>query len=246
MKTRHRNTIFFGISGIAIFLAVIFLFYDTINPLDLALPRTEYGTIDYVKIGHDASKRDFEFKLALSNIQYDPNDFILLTGGIQESYPPRSSYCGYVISDNMEDYWYSSSHHKNTITNSQIHDENPYPCQPNRNSCHCMIEKKLSEQSISELSYFTEDQENLVGKLVLERILQNPNLNSDFKVGKFNFEYKDYDDVTSFCGVFTEQKQNRYFGGDIRNNTIIDFHLENELPKLCSISDNAKIFEYEN
>ncbi|NIU01059.1 MAG: hypothetical protein GWN01_09080, partial [Nitrosopumilaceae archaeon] len=107
----------------------------------------------------DGSKRDFEFNLSLNGINYDPDNLILLTGGIQESYPPRSNYCGYVISNSMEDYWYSSSHYKNTITSSQIHDENPYPCKPNRNSCHCMIEKKLAEQSISELSYFTLEQE---------------------------------------------------------------------------------------
>ena len=244
MKTRYKNILFFGTAAIAVLFGLSFLLYDTINPAELALPHTEYGTIDYVSIGYDASKIDFENKISSRNIQYTQGDnFILLSGMIKESYPPHSSYCGYVMSKNMEDYWYSSSYSKDTLTSSQLYDENPHPCRPNLDSCHCSLEKILSEQSLSELSYLTPKEEEFVGRLVLDELKQNPNLNSDFQIGKYNFEYEnDHDRIISFCGIFTEERQNRYFVGDIKNDSIIDFGLESNLPKLCTINGAAKIF----
>lgn len=244
MKTRFL--IIVGIIvAVAVFFGLSFLLYGTINPAELTLPRTEYGTIDYVSLGYDASKVDFKNKIALKNIQYTPDNFILLSGMIAESYPPRSSYCGYVMSENMEEYWYSSSHFKDMLTSSQLNDENPHPCMPNLDSCHCNLEKMLYEQNITELSYLTTEEEEFVGRLVLDELKQNPNLNSDFQVGNYNFEYENDHDVLSFCGIFTEERQNRYFVGDIKNGAVIDYGLERNLPKLCAINDVAKIFNNE-
>ena len=143
-----------------------------------------------------------------------------------------------------KDYWYSSTHHKDKLT-GKLHNDNQNPCRPNFISCHCGLEKRIAEQELSEMSFFTYEDENLVGNLVLENLQGNPNLNSDFSVGKYNFANENYNNMISFCGEFAEEKEgSSYFTGVIQDDSILQFGLDDKLPKLCAISDDAKIFEY--
>lgn len=147
MKTRLLIIIgLVGISMIVISLLMIvsFSLYGDGNFLELGLPHTEYGTIDYVKIGYDASLNDFKSKLGEKNIQYTSNELTFISGMSLTSDPPHTDYCGYVVTDN-DDYWYQSSFHKDTLSRNEITDENPMPCKPNVMSCICLLEEKLAK-----------------------------------------------------------------------------------------------------
>ena len=77
--------------------------------------------------------------------EYTSENFVFVGGASRTSYPPFSSYCGYVLANNNEDYWYSNSFHNDTITNAEIYDKNPKPCESNKGSCFCILEKLLEE-----------------------------------------------------------------------------------------------------
>ena len=68
------------IAGSIVF-AMPFLFpFDQETVVDVPLSDSQDGRIDYVAIGFDASKKDFEDKLASRNVQYDPNDLLFKSG----------------------------------------------------------------------------------------------------------------------------------------------------------------------
>ena len=66
MKT--RLLVIIGLTMILAMIIVSFALYGHGNFLELGLPHIEYGTIDYVKIGYDASLNDFKLKLGEKNM----------------------------------------------------------------------------------------------------------------------------------------------------------------------------------
>lgn len=152
MKTRLKITIIISMV-IGSLLVISFSLYNTVNFLETTLPHNKYGQIDYEKIGYTASLNDFKNKLNEKDLQYNPDDLTLIQGISATSYPPITDYCGYVIANDGNDYWYESTFHKDTLSRNKITEENPMPCRPNMDSCMCSLETKLIEKGWGTMTY---------------------------------------------------------------------------------------------
>ena len=200
--------------------------------------------IDYDRIGYVTSENQFKKMLSEKNIQYAPDDFILITGMSLLSLPPTTDYCGYVQDDNQNEHWFSSSYHYDKLGNSKLFDKNPNPCQPNTMSCFCSLQTKLAETN-AKLSYFTKSEEASVGRLVSQYLNETKiaNVSNQFIVGKYNLQSND-DDI-HYCGKFTGGVGLKDFEGYIKGGKVVDFSLATEKPKLCAISDVTRTFTFD-
>ncbi|MBI5377327.1 MAG: hypothetical protein HZA82_01715, partial [Thaumarchaeota archaeon] len=138
--------------------------FGKINLSRINLPPTEHNQTDYTKIGHLVSENQFKKILDEKNVQYDPDDFILIDGLTLDSYPPISGYCGYVQDMDKEDYWFSSTFRHDTLTDFEMFDQNPEPCKRGWISCFFSLQTSLAENN-TKLSYFVESKEAQVGKI---------------------------------------------------------------------------------
>lgn len=208
------------------------------------LPPTKYGQIDFGKIGYLVSENEFKKILGGKNITYDSDDLVFIEGLSQLSYPPTTDYCGYVVSNDNQDYWFWSSYHNDTLLSAKFYNENPDPCKPSYVSCPCSLQRQLAEQNVKELSYLDDSEEESIGKTLKRYLSETPvaNVSDKFIVGKFNFGLSL--DTTPYCGKFVDENQNVYFEGHIQRSKVVGFELAFEKPKLCAISDDAKIFDF--
>ena len=122
--------------------------------------------IDYNKIGLMLSENKFKSKLEEKNIQYDKENLLLLTGMSLTSLPPSTGFCGYVLDNNDEDYWFSSNYAFPNFNNKELTDENPMTCEPNTYSCGCELQTRLAEKNLKELSYYDKIQQTQVGNIL--------------------------------------------------------------------------------
>ena len=60
---KARILIVIGVSGFGLLVIASSLFYGTANFFGIGLPYTDYGLIDYEKMGYHVSLNDFETKL---------------------------------------------------------------------------------------------------------------------------------------------------------------------------------------
>lgn len=200
--------------------------------------------INYEKIGHFLSETQFQNILREKNIQYSEDNFLLIQGMMLPMGIPAIDYCGYALSEDKEDYWFSSNSLGFNLTSYAIHDENPEPCKVGGMSCGCFLQTSLTEKNLNELSYFDELQERQVGKIFADYLNEGgkiTNVPNSFVIGKYNLEIAP--DVTSFCGQF-QGKSYWHFVGDIKDSKIINWGLEMDKPKLCAISDNTQKFVF--
>lgn len=201
--------------------------------------------IDYEKIGHFLSEQQFQNILEEKNIQYDQEDFLLIQGMMLPMGIPAINYCGYVLSENNEDYWFSSNTLGFNLTSHDLFDENQEPCKVGEWSCGCALQTQLVEKNLKELSYFDESQETLIGNIFADYLNEGykiANVPNVFVIGKYNLDIAP--EVTSFCGQF-QGKLYWYFVGEIKDSQVIHFGLNtNEKPKLCAIKDNPQNFTF--
>lgn len=202
--------------------------------------------IDYEKIGLTLSENKFRELLQEKNITYDDKNFMLLSGMSLTSLPPSTGYCGYVLDDDSEDYWFSSSYHFPEFHNKELADENPQPCKPNTYSCGCSIQTTLTEKNTKELSYYDKIQQTKIGNIFRDYLNEGgkiSNVPNSFTIGKYNLDIGD--GVESFCGQF-QGKAYWHFRGEMKNSTVIHFSLDvYERPPLCAITDNPIIFTFD-
>jgi len=233
---KARIVIVVAVSGLGLLAIASSLFYGTANFLGIGLPYTEYGLIDYENMGYHVSLNDFKTKLDEKHILYDPDNLVFIQGMSEESYPPLTEYCGHVSADDKNDYWYQSIFHKNKIRHNQITEENPMPCRPNMNSCICSLEQELAVRFGSELSYFDENEENIIAEKVRHEFETNvANVPSEFElvVGKYNFDFGEK--YTEFCG---KTSFGRDFSGVLSDDgKMVDFHITIDKPELCAFSE---------
>ncbi len=259
MKTRTVIPIIICII-IGVFMTISFSLDDPFNFFELTLPHNEYSRIDYEKLGYDASDNDFKQKLDSKNIQYTLNDVILITGISLTSYPPITNYCGYVIADDGNDYWYESTFQKDVLSQNKITEENPRPCKPNMESCICSLEIKLAEKYSDKLSYFNSTEQAFVEDTV-QNYLGSINMASGpekFIIGKYNHKFEEND--IAFCGTFISElvkdpdpakvlrenvTQQGYFQGTIRDETVLGFQTTVDSEKLCTINKNGTIIHFQ-
>ena len=202
--------------------------------------------INYDKIGLTLSESKFKSLLEEKNITYESENMLLITGYSDLSLPPSTGYCGYVLDNASEDYWFSSSYAFPTFHNDDLYDENPHPCKPNLGSCGCTLQTKLAEKNLQELSYYDDIQQTTVGNIFKDYLNEGgkiSNVPNSFTVGKYNLDIGD--DVESFCGQF-QGKAYWHFRGKIKDSAVINFSLEvDERPPLCAITDNPIIFTFD-
>ena len=202
--------------------------------------------IDYERIGLLYSENEFKSLLEEKNIEYTENNYMVIAGESLVSLPPKTGYCGYVLDDKGEDYWFSSSYAFPTFTSRGLTDESPNPCKPNSHSCECSIELSLAEKNTKQLSYYDEVETMEIGNIFRDylnegnKITNVPNL---FTIGKYNLEMDP--DVITFCGQFQGNAW-WHFQGHVKDDVIIGFSLKDkERPALCAINDDPIVFEFE-
>ena len=205
------------------------------------------------------TSEDVERLLIQNQIDYIP-DKIVVTGGPAFRGDPG---CGAVMDVNLKTHWFEidsiSEPRKMTV-----YPENPRPCQINHTSCFCNAQMEFTAQTLDELSYLTPGQEQKIGKRVQKYFETMPHQISmtKFVVGKYNFDIEEKysgicgaivtndndfpqnsvpNDSVSFNGILIHS----YFSGYVDGSNLWDFSLSVDNEKLCAISDDAKIFEYE-
>lgn len=229
-----------------------------VNLQDPTIPRTTDGLIDYHKLIQLVSKPVFVNLFAEKNIAVNQDDIELMRGPWILIYTDYSSACGYTIVNDTV-YWLQSDIKQDTLTKASILTENPDPCRPSYDSCFCMAEYQMTEETVTELSFFDKSQESYVGKTFQNYLNQGGkivNMPKKFVVGDHNFEMEP-DEIT-FCGAFVSDKTMnfgpdrvirdgvvafRYFSGVIQNNEVVSFSLEDPM-KLCAINPDVMVYDF--
>ena len=212
---------------------------------------THDGNTDYDLLILKIMPDIFEEKLLGMGVGISASDIVLNRGPQSSIYQESSSVCGYVI-DYTDDqvYWLQAGINSTDIRSTEIFTETPKPNTPpgveieewNLAWCFGPLKEQVATIFLKEKSYLTLQEESVVAAAVKHDLHGNPTLGSqEFKVGKFNFDYND--DVLAFCGEFQKPNRNHnFFGGAMKNNILVDFHLESSLSPLCAINEDAEIF----
>jgi len=253
MKTRLLIIIIsisvMAIVGVVVFGLAMLTFNFDRNLDEGILPEIQ----EYVTSG------DVERLLIQNQIDYIPEK-IVVTGGPAFKGDPG---CGATIDVNSETHWFEidsiSDPRKMTV-----YLENPMPCKINHTSCFCNAQMEFAALTLNELSYLTPEEEQKVGKRIQRYFETMPHQISltKFVVGKYNFNMEEK--YTGICGALVtdstdfapdnmsqdnmssnEVSIHGYFSGYMDGPNLWDFSLSVDNEKLCAISDDAQIFEYE-
>lgn len=125
--------------------------YGTLDLTEFAMPHGIYGGIDYDTVAWLDTEKDFKKILDDKNIIYSIENF-----NTNSDYQSNSrnynnadyqivmpaKYCGFVVSDDEEDYWYTATFDK-IIISSELHEENPYDCSGKSKECTCNMEERI-------------------------------------------------------------------------------------------------------
>ena len=150
-KLRKR---FYLLIPVTIFVVMFFysvFIYGTADITSFAIPHGIYGGIDYDSLSWLDTRSDFAKMLADSNVSYSEEYF-----GISVDYKNHehlynleyqnkmpTNYCGFVIAENGDEYWYTAIFDK-TIISSEIYLENPSDCNSDKD-CTCNIQERMWE-----------------------------------------------------------------------------------------------------
>ena len=140
--------IFGSIVGYSVFI------YETLDLTQYAVPHGIHGGIDYDELAWIDTEKDFKTMLEKRNISYSEKNF-----GSKSDYHSNqrdydimdyqilmpAKYCGFVISDEGEEYWYTATFDK-TITYSELHLENPYDCLEESKECVCSMQERMRKE----------------------------------------------------------------------------------------------------
>jgi len=220
---------------------------DENNKIDLfSIPLPidgKYNQVDYGELGHLVVENDLKSKLIKEKIEYSEGKYIFQEGFSLDSYPPQSGYCAFIESDDGEDYWYEGGFSRDTLTISELYDDNPRQCKHNEYSCTCNIVQQQAIENVGVLSYFDGIEEEFVGKALQEYLAETKvsNVSNQFVVGKYNFDYDD--DGISFCGKFVESDIRNTFEGTIKDSKVTSFSMRPPM-ELCAINDDVIVYEF--
>ncbi|MCV0409634.1 hypothetical protein [Nitrosopumilus sp.] len=141
---------------VIIFVVMIFysiFIYGTPDITQFAVPHGIYGGIDYDTVAWLETDKDFKRMLNEKNIVYSDEHFN--TGydyssgtnydNLEYQIIMPASYCGFVISDDGDEYWYTATFDK-IITSSELHEANPYDCSGESKECVCNMQKGIRER----------------------------------------------------------------------------------------------------
>ena len=219
--------------------------HNKIDLFDIPLPIDEkHDRVDYGELGYLVVEHDLKSKLAREKIEYSEGKYVFQTGVTLTSYPPHSSYCGFVESNKGDVYWYEGGFHRDTLTSSGLLEDNPHSCLPNSYSCTCSIVQQHAIENVGELLYFDKAEEEFAGKALQEYLAETKvsNVPNQFVVGKYNFDYDG--EMVSFCGKFVESNPRNTFEGAIQESKVTSFSMRPPM-ELCAISNDATVYEFE-
>jgi hypothetical protein len=207
---------------------------------------THDGKIDYDLLIKKIMPEIFQNKLQKLGVDIAQRDIVLNRGPQISIYQESSYNCGYVIDySNNQVFWLEAGINSTDIQYTKIYAETPTPNSNldefNLGWCFGPLKEQITLIFLEEKSYLTDNEESIVAAAIKHELKGNPNLFSqEFTVGKFNFDYGV--NTLSFCGEFQKVKAGlKYFGGTLKNNLLGDFHLDDSLPPLCAMRDDAKI-----
>ena len=208
---------------------------------------TDDGNINYDLLIAKIMPEIFEKILRDSGVSVDSQDIVLNRGFQIAMYQPRSYNCGYALDQNTNQvYWLEAAINSTQIKYTNVYDDIPRDddFKPSTYDCFTPLEIELAEIFLKEKSYFAPDEELYASSLVKHYLRGNDNLNEyQFAVGKFNFDYKD-ENVFSFCGKFEGRIMGSgYFSGLLDKHGNLSFSLEQSLPPLCALDDNATLYD---
>ena len=123
------------------------IFYGTVDMTEFFLPRDYLGNLEHHSIATQLASKDFEVMLAQRNVKYNPeNLFVTFNHDKYSKEQYRNGefefpydYCGIVIPNDRNEYWYSATYDDKEILESQIYEENPKTCDENDEMCFCQV-----------------------------------------------------------------------------------------------------------
>lgn len=121
--------------------------YGTVDLTEFFLPRDYLGNLDHNHLGQQLASKDFEEMLAQRNVQYNPeNLFVTFNHDKYSREQYRNGefefpydYCGIVIPNDRNEYWYSAVYDDKKILESQIYEENPKTYDEKDETCFCQV-----------------------------------------------------------------------------------------------------------
>ncbi len=204
------------------------------------------GRIDYDFLIAKIMPEIFEKKLHTLGVNVSSEDIVLDRGPRILMYQPQSYNCGYAIDhEKNKVYWLEAAINSTHIEYANIREQVPRDAdfEPEYADCFSPLEIKVAEIFLQEKTYFTPEEEARAAASVKHYLRGNENLNTyQFKIGKFNFDYKN-EDVLSFCGKFEGRKIGTdYFSGILKSGNL-SFGLETSMSSLCAIKEDAKLYD---
>lgn len=220
-----------------------------LNTVDLSangIPRDSEGRVNYGNLLGIISKDNYVKIFEQNDMPITINDIYLITGPDIAMYHESGYQCGYVNYSNQT-FWLESKMNKDTLTELKVLNDNPDKCRPSYDSCFCMVQHHLAENSITKLSYFDESQTSQVAKSIQDYFSDGnkiANVQNLFAVGKYNFDLGT--GITPFCGQFKGKSNGWYFHGAIKEDKVVEFSLDlGDKQKLCAISDNPQVYTFD-
>ena len=205
------------------------------------------GKIDYDHIITRIMPDIFEKKLSESGIAIDSEDVVLNRGARILGYLPNSYNCGYVIDKGQDKvYWLEAAINRTHIQYADFYEEIPKGGNFEEMDLDCFypLAVQVAEHFLEEKSYLTQDEESRVSSTMKHELRGNENLNNyQFKIGKFNLDYKN-ESILPFCGMFEgKMAGSKYFVGTLNEEDQLSWSLESRLSTICAIHENATLHD---
>ena len=205
------------------------------------------GNIDYDLLIAKIMPEIFEKKFRQLGVNITSQDIVLNRGPQIAMYQPQSYNCGYAIdNEKVKVYWLETAINSTHIQYAEIYEKIPRDdvFHLSYTDCFSPLEIEVAEIFLQEKSYLSPDEELRIAASIKHEIRGNENLNKyQFKIGKFNLDYKEQD-VLPFCGKFEgKMAGSGYFTGILKDSGEMSFGLEKSLSPLCAISTDAILYD---
>lgn len=203
------------------------------------------GLIDYDLLIAKIMPEIFQKKLRTMGVYVSQEDIVLERGTHILMYQPQSYNCGYAIDhETNKVYWLEAAINSTHIEYANIYDKIPRSDVFELSfDCFYPLELQVAEKFLKEKSYFTPEEEARAAHIVKHELRGNDNLNKyKFVIGKFNFDYGN--NALAFCGKLEGRNVGSdYFSGFQTESGELFFTLENSMPPLCAVKENAKLYD---
>ncbi len=202
---------------------------------------TNHGDVSNMLSSQYAGFSDVEKLLVENNIDYLKDKLVVTVGPSIRGDPG----CGAVVDADSETHWFGIDSVSNP-TKMTLYSENPQQCVVNTGSCFCNAQIELTSLTLDELIYFNPTEQEKYAEILIDYLYdQNINRTPKFQIGNLNLNYTDSSAI-GYCGHIWGTNTYGFFSGAIVDDVVEDYRIDQALPLLCAISDDAKWWENEN